>query len=103
MLQLSPMSTREYFVYMMTSRKGGAFYVGVTNNIEGRVWEHKNGVGSKHVAKYKVFMLVYYEPMDDILAAIDWEKRLKRWRRAWKNKLVEERNPDWEDLAEDWY
>ena len=48
-------------------------------------------------------MLVYYEPMDDILAAIDWEKRLKRWRRAWKNKLVEERNPDWEDLAEDWY
>ena len=88
---------------MMASRKGGAFYVGVTNNIEGGVWEHKNEIGSKHVNKCKVFMLVYYEPMDDILAAIDWEKGLKRWRRVWKNKLVEERNPNWEDLAEDWH
>jgi len=97
------MSQKEYIVYMMASRKGGAFYVGLTNNLEARVLEHKENRGSQHVTKYKIYTLVYYEALDDINNAIDWEKRLKRWRRKWKNKLVEERNPDWQDLSADWY
>jgi putative endonuclease len=95
------MLQKEYFVYMMASRKGGAYYVGVTNNLEARIDEHKQGCGSKHVTMYKIHSLVYYEGFANIDEAIDWEKKLKRWRRAWKNALVEENNPQWRDLSED--
>jgi len=97
------MFEKEYFTYILASRKGGALYVGVTNNIEGRVLEHKEGSGSKHTAKYKINKLVYYDCFDNINDAIDWEKKLKRWKRSWKNELIAERNPEWLDLSEDFF
>ncbi len=84
----------------MASHKHGALYIGVTSDLEGRVWEYKNGVGSNHVKKYKIFKLVYYTEFQDINEAIDDEKRMKSWRRDWKIKLIEEQNPNWEDLSE---
>ncbi len=95
------MSQKEYFVYIMASRKGGALYIGVTSNLVARVWEHKSGHGSAHVARYKIHTLVYYGAFSNINDAIDNEKRIKRWKREFKNNLIEENNPNWEDLSND--
>ncbi|HZZ34997.1 MAG TPA: GIY-YIG nuclease family protein [Caulobacteraceae bacterium] len=89
------------YVYILASRRNGTLYVGVTNDIARRVWEHKEGVGSAFVSKYGVHRLVWFEQHSSVVEAIAREKRLKRWRRAWKLALIEADNPTWRDLYED--
>ena len=77
------------------------FYVGMTSDLPRRVWEHKNEVADGFTKKYGIKALVYYEIFDDPEKAIKREKRLKKWPRAWKMKVIEEMNPEWKDLYED--
>jgi putative endonuclease len=90
---------KQYFVYVMASQKNGTLYVGITDNIVRRVSEHKSGIGSVFVSRHKVTNLVYYEHTSSIDAAINREKRLKRWNREWKLQLIESVNPNWRDLT----
>ncbi|CAN5612898.1 GIY-YIG nuclease family protein [soil metagenome] len=92
------MSGRQYWVYIMNSASGNALYIGVTNNLEKRVWEHRNGSGSEFAQKYRVTRLVYAEEYDNPTNAIAREKQLKGWRRDRKNELVRSLNPEWRDL-----
>lgn len=91
---------KEYYVYILASRPHGAIYVGVTNNLDKRVGEHRDGTASLHTRKYDIKKLVYFEVYDRIDDAIAREKQLKRWRRAWKDALIAERNPEWKDLSQ---
>ena len=86
----------------MASR-GKTLYVGVTNNLERRVYEHKSGLNAGFTKKYKVTKLVYHEDTSDVQSAIAREKQLKAWRRSKKVTLVESVNPLWEDMALHWY
>ena len=87
------------YVYMMASRKHGTLYIGVTADIVRRVWEHRDKVfPESFTARYNVNRLVWYQEFDDITDAISHEKRMKRWRREWKVQLIEESNPEWDDL-----
>ena len=92
------MGEREYSVYIMASRKGGVLYIGVTNDLARRVFEHKVGRASAFTKRYQVKRLVWCETFSDIRGAIETEKRMKKWRRGWKDNLINERNPDWDDL-----
>lgn len=87
-----------YFVYMLASRRNGTLYVGVTNDVMRRTWEHRNELVEGFTKKYGVHILVWYESYEDIDVAIAREKRLKKWNRAWKIKLIEERNSGWNDI-----
>jgi putative endonuclease len=89
---------KTYCVYILANRKGGSLYVGVTSDLLGRVWQHKEHVLGGFTARYNIDKLVHYEGFDDPYAAIQREKNLKRWLRAWKVALIERDNPDWEDL-----
>jgi putative endonuclease len=93
---------KEYFVYILTN-KSRTLYTGVTGDIEGRMWQHKQGKGSSFTSRYKINQLVYYESCSDILEAIAREKQIKGWLRAKKIALIESMNPNWEDLSADWY
>jgi putative endonuclease len=88
------------WVYIMTNERNGTLYIGVTNDLSRRVWEHREGQGSAFVRKYGLDRLVYSEHHDDITVAIQRETSLKRWRREWKLRLIESQNPFWEDLYE---
>ncbi|WP_269580682.1 GIY-YIG nuclease family protein [Roseibium sp. Sym1] len=90
-----------FFVYVLASRQRGTLYVGVTNNLSLRVYQHRDGSGSGFTRRYKVTRLVYYETHEVPEEAIAREKRLKRWPRAWKIQAIEQFNPDWRDLYED--
>ena len=90
------------YVYIMASR-GKTLYVGVTNNLERRVYEHRSGLIAGFTKKYKVTKLVYHEETSDVGAAISREKQLKTWRRSKKVALIESVNPLWEDMALRWY
>ena len=92
-----------YYVYILTDKRNGTLYIGATNNLEERMFDHKNGTGSIFTKKYKVTNLLHYEETDDIGAAIHREKQLKKWKRAWKIALIEESNPNWIDLAGEWF
>ncbi len=85
-------------VYLLASRPRGALYVGVTSRLNRRVWEHRHHFVSGHTAKYGIYRLVWYELHESMESAIQREKALKRWRRAWKIALVEQMNPRWDDL-----
>ena len=87
-----------YFVYILASRRNGTLYVGVTNDVMRRTWQHKNDLVEGFTKKYGVHILVWFEMHGDIRDAIAREKRLKRWNRAWKIKLIEESNSGWNDL-----
>ncbi len=87
-----------YWVYILASERNGTLYVGVTNDLVRRVQEHRKGVVPGFTQTYGVTRLVHAEPHDDIRIAIEREKRLKKWRRAWKLALIEEGNPGWRDL-----
>jgi putative endonuclease len=89
---------RSYCVYILASKIGGTLYIGVTNDLIRRVHEHKSDVVDGFSKKYGVHRLVYFEQFDDVENAIRREKRLKKWNRAWKIRLIEESNPNWEDL-----
>ena len=88
---------RNYWVYIVASGLGGTLYIGVTNDLIRRVYEHKSKVAEGFTRKYDVDRLVYFETFDDIENAIRREKRLKKWNRAWKIRLIEETNPNWAD------
>ncbi|HEX2890341.1 GIY-YIG nuclease family protein [Vineibacter terrae] len=92
--------TREhrYWVYVMTNRSLHAMYIEVTNDLERRVWEHRQGFGSEFARKYRVHRLVHAEEYSDVNEAIAREKQLKGWRRLRKNELVMATNPGWADL-----
>jgi len=96
------MAGRDNAVYMMTNRSRRTLYTGVTNNLERRVWEHQQGIGSEFTTKYRVHILVYYENYPDIRDAIVREKQIKGWRRSKKEALIAEMNPEWRDLSLDW-
>ncbi len=85
-------------VYLMTNKRNGALYVGVTSNLIKRVWEHKNGVVDGFTKRYDLHQLMWYELHATMASAIQREKRLKKWKRAWKVELIEHGNPDWTDL-----
>ncbi|KIU48860.1 MULTISPECIES: GIY-YIG nuclease family protein [Bradyrhizobium] len=92
------MGTRSFYVYILASRIGGTLHIGVTNDLIRRVGEHKLKLVEGFTGKYGVVRLVYFEIFDDPENAIRREKRLKKWNRAWKIRLIEEGNPNWEDL-----
>jgi putative endonuclease len=87
-----------YYIYILASRTGGTLYVGITNDLIRRVYEHKSKSTDSFTEKYDVVKLVYFEQFDDPENAIKREKRLKKWSRAWKISLIEKDNPDWDDL-----
>ena len=95
------MSARAYWVYIMASQRNGTLYVGVTNDLARRAWQHRTGQGSQFAAKYRVTNLVWYEGYADVEEAIRREKQLKRWERRWKLELIERMNPTWKDLYEE--
>ncbi len=88
------------YVYMMASSKNGTLYIGVTSDLINRVWQHKNSVVEGFTNKYKVHLLVWYESHDSIASAISREKALKKWNRIWKLRVIEQLNPEWQDLYE---
>jgi len=93
----------EYFVYMMASTNHEALYIGVTNDLQRRVWQHRCGEVGGFTSAYHCTHLVYFETCGDVVAAIAREKQLKRWRREKKNWLIERQNLRWQDLAADWF
>ena len=92
---------KNYFVYFLTNWNNNVLYIGVTSNLERRLFEHKEKLIKGFTSKYNLQKLVYFEISNDIQSAILREKQLKKWRREKKNKLVETLNPDWRDLSED--
>ena len=89
-----------YFIYILASKRNGTLYIGVTNDLIRRIYEHKNDLIEGFTKKYNVHRLVYYEQTDSIETAILREKRLKKWKREWKINLIESMNPNWDDLYE---
>ena len=92
--------TDQYFVYILTNKRNGTLYVGVTNDLQRRMHEHRNDVVEGFTKRYATKLLVYYETTSDSYAAIMREKQLKKWNREWKINLIETHNPDWQDLFE---
>ena len=92
------MHNKVYYVYILASKKNGTLYVGVTNNLKRRIYEHKGKLIEGFTNKYNVSQLIYFEQYSDIREALTREKRLKKWNRAWKVALIEKTNPEWEDL-----
>ena len=92
---------RQYYVYILASKKNGTLYTGVTNDLVRRVYEHKHNMIEGFTKKYKVHHLVYFEIAEDISSAIHREKCIKRWKRIWKIELIEKSNPLWKDLYYD--
>jgi putative endonuclease len=88
----------EYFVYILASKIGGTLYIGVTRDLIRRVHQHREKIIEGFTKKYGVVSLVYYEAHSDVETAIVREKQMKKWNRAWKIRLIEENNPNWDDL-----
>jgi putative endonuclease len=85
-------------VYILASKRNGTLYIGVTSDLPGRMWVHKNGLVEGFTKRYNVHHLVYFEMHENMIAAIAREKQLKKWNRVWKLQLIEQRNPEWNDL-----
>ncbi|MCX6353608.1 MAG: GIY-YIG nuclease family protein [Candidatus Aureabacteria bacterium] len=97
--QGSSLDTRkQYYVYILASKKKGTLYIGVTGGLIKRIYEHKNDIIEEFTREYQVHNLVYYEIYSDSYAAIVREKQMKKWKRQWKIELIEKRNPEWKDL-----
>ncbi len=93
--------SNKYYVYILASKKNGTLYIGVTNDLSRRIYEHKEGLIDGFTKKYKVKNLVWYEEFENINFAIEREKQMKAWKRLWKLNLIEKENPCWKDLYED--
>ena len=93
---------KHFYVYILASKRNGTLYVGVTNNLLKRIYEHKNKLIDGFTKKYDIYKLVYYEKTNDIHSAISREKQLKKWNRDWKIQLIEKQNPTWQDLLKEW-
>lgn len=91
-----------YYVYILTDQTDNVMYIGVTNDLERRLYEHKHHLVDGFTRDYRVEKLVYFEETSDVMAAIEREKQLKKWRREKKNALVQQANPMWRDLSLDW-
>ncbi len=97
------MSTqKQYFVYILASQRNGTLYIGVTSDLARRVSQHQQKSVESFTKKYGVDTLVYFEQTEDVRAALEREKCLKKWNRAWKIRLIEKENPKWKDLSLDW-
>jgi putative endonuclease len=90
--------TKQPCVYILASKRNGTLYVGVTSDLVKRGWEHRTNAVDGFTKKYGVHALVYYELHENMISTITREKQLKKWNRAWKLRLIEERNPEWHDL-----
>ena len=95
------MEMKQYYVYILASKKNGTLYTGVTNNLLKRAYEHKSNLVGGFTQKYNVHNLVCYERYNDIYDAIAREKQMKKWKRQWKIELIEKSNPQWRDLYSD--
>ena len=95
------MKQKQYYLYITASKKNGTLYIGVTDNLLRRIYEHKNNLIDGFTKKYNVHKLVYYEETNDILSAIKREKQMKKWKRQWKIELIEKFNLNWKDLYYD--
>jgi putative endonuclease len=98
-----PESHRNYWVYILTNKPHGTLYIGVTNSLERRVWQHKSGSMEGFTKRYGLHRLVHFENFRDVTSAIAREKELKGWLRSKKIDLIQAANPVWKDLAEGWY
>lgn len=94
--------SKTYYVYILASKRNGTLYIGATNNLVRRIYEHKNNFIKGFTAKYGVNQLVYFEQTTDVNSALAREKQLKKWNRAWKLALIEKGNPNWNDLSNNW-
>ena len=91
-----------YYIYMVCNWNNSVLYIGVTNNLPRRLYEHKNHLVKGFTEKYNVYKLVYFETTGDVRVALEREKQLKKWTRAKKNALIENMNPLWKDLSLEW-
>ena len=89
---------KQFYVYILASKRNGTLYIGVTSDLVQRIWQHKNKMVKGFTKKYNVDRLVYYETHSNVESAITREKQMKKWRRAWKIRLIEGENSDWNDL-----
>lgn len=89
---------KNYYTYILSNKKNGTLYIGVTNDLLRRIYEHKRKLVDGFTASYDVDKLVYFEQFEDIYDAINREKQLKKWNRSWKTELIEDFNPKWNDL-----
>jgi putative endonuclease len=96
-------TAHQYYVYIITNKKGGVLYIGVTNDLERRMFEHKNKLVEGFSSRYNLDKLIYFEVYQYVSDAIKREKNLKKWKRDWKINLVVEENADWKDLSTDWF
>ena len=92
---------KQYYVYILASKRNGTLYIGVTSDLFKRIYEHKANLVKGFTEKYKVHKLVYYEATDNVESAITREKQLKKWNRNWKLELIESTNPKWHDLYDE--
>jgi len=93
---------RTYYVYILSNSHKTTLYIGVTNDLERRVREHKNKIFRGFTSRYNISKLVYFEEFSDVEEAISREKQLKNWHRAWKENLIRANNPNWRDLSASW-
>jgi putative endonuclease len=87
-------------VYILASKQNGTLYIGVTSDLQKRLWQHKSNLVEGFTQKYSVHRLVYYELHEDMISAITREKQMKKWNRSWKLGLIEKLNPSWKDLSD---
>jgi len=92
---------QQFYLYILASRSGGAIYVGVTNDLVRRVYEHRNDLIEGHTKRYRIHQLVYFEAFSTARDAIQREKNIKHWPRAWKTRLIAQTNPTWRDLFDE--
>ena len=92
---------KPHYIYILTSKRNGTLYTGITSNLARRVYEHREKLIKGFTKQYNVSRLVYIEPFDTRIEAIEREKQVKRWKRVWKIELIEKDNPTWRDLYDD--
>ena len=96
-----PLSNKQFYVYLTASKRNGTLYLGMTSDLIGRIYQHKNKITKGFTSKYDVSLLVWYEVHESAMAAIEREKQLKNWKRRWKLELIEMMNADWHDLYDE--
>lgn len=92
---------KQYYVYIMASKKHGTLYIGATDDLVKRVYQHKNNLVEGFTKKYNIHMLVYHESTSNASSMVTRERQLKKWNRQWKIELIEKFNPEWKDLYEE--
>ncbi|RKE94757.1 GIY-YIG nuclease family protein [Ichthyenterobacterium magnum] len=97
------MKDYQFYVYILSNKKNGTLYIGMTNNLERRMFEHKNNLVDGFTKKYGLHKLIYFEQFQFVNDAIKREKQLKNWNRQWKIDLIEKNNKNWNDLSFDWF